>query len=176
MITMWHGCRLAAWEKCVEQGHLLHQGLGKDPLVYLATDLEEAMCHGEVVLEVQFHPEIDTPNNYHPGCWQCRVYKGIPLDRVRVLTKTNDRIGDCVRAFGGIRDPLAYYTDMVDLIRHQHAIITTSIEHLIENGLPITQDVSKIRELAGQLLSRIEIDDNFNQLSLLKDMNKDLQK
>lgn len=152
MLTMWHGCKLAAWEKCVEQGYLLHQRLGKDPLVYLAKDLEEAMCYGEVVLEVRFDPEVDLPNNYHPDFWQCRVYKGIPLDRVRVLTKTNDRIGDCIHAFGGIEKPLDHYADMVKLIRQQHAIVVDAIMH----GMPITKEVADTRNLAVYVLAKLD--------------------
>lgn len=145
MITMYHGCRLESWDKCVEQGYLLHQGLGKDPLVYLATDLEEAICHGTVVLEVQFDPEVDRPNNYHPDCWQCRVYKGIPLDRVRVLTKTAQRIVDCVYACGGIEDT----KDVLEAIRLVNELALLDVKLC---NCPLDVQIDQIASRAKQLV------------------------
>ena len=54
-----------------------------DRCTYLATDLEEAKCYGDVVLQVEYNPLNSKHNNYKEGCWQVRVYEPIPLSNIR---------------------------------------------------------------------------------------------
>lgn len=50
---------------------------------YLATDLEEARCYGNIVLQVEYDPIVNPDmNNYTDGCWQVRVYEPIPLSNI----------------------------------------------------------------------------------------------
>ena len=67
-----------------------------DRCTYLATDLEEARCYGDVVLEVEYNPFDDKgrirknkkrkpANNYVPDCWQIRVYEPISLNCVKLI-------------------------------------------------------------------------------------------
>lgn len=53
-----------------------------DRCTYLAVDLEEAKCYGDVVLQVEYNPLNSKHNNYKEGCWQVRVYEPIPLSNV----------------------------------------------------------------------------------------------
>jgi len=51
---------------------------------YLAVDEEEAATYGEVVLEVEYDPDPDSgKDNYCAGCWQVRVYRAIPIDKIK---------------------------------------------------------------------------------------------
>lgn len=49
---------------------------------YLAVNIEEAKCYGDVVLQVEYNPINSKHNNYKEGCWQVRVYEPIPLSNV----------------------------------------------------------------------------------------------
>lgn len=54
-----------------------------DRCTYLAVDLEEAKCYGDVILQVEYNPlQNKEKNNYTDGCWQLRVYEPIPLSNV----------------------------------------------------------------------------------------------
>lgn len=57
-----------------------------DRCTYLATDLEEAKCYGDVILQVKYNPLNSKHNNYKEGCWQVRVYEPIPLSNIRRIT------------------------------------------------------------------------------------------
>ena len=86
-MIMYHGTSLTTWQK-IQQEEVLW-GIRNAPsrCTYLANSKDEAACYGNVVLEVDFNPDVDTPNNYMKGAWQCRVYVPIPLSRVRMLKK-----------------------------------------------------------------------------------------
>ena len=56
-----------------------------DRCTYLAVDLEEAKCYGDVVLQVEYNPTNSKHNNYKENCWQIRVYEPIPLSNVTKL-------------------------------------------------------------------------------------------
>jgi len=94
MIMMYHGTCVDGWAETQQQGFLLHRRFIDDkeisPCTYLATDLEEARCYGEYVLEVQFDPVVDVPNNYHPDAWQCRCYATIPIDRITLIEQPHE--------------------------------------------------------------------------------------
>ena len=53
---------------------------------YLATDLEEAKCYGDVILQVEYDPfKHKKKNNYIDGCWQVRVYEPIPISKIQEI-------------------------------------------------------------------------------------------
>lgn len=54
-----------------------------DRCTYLAVDLEEAKCYGDVVLQVEYNPLNSKHNNYKEGCWQVRVYEPIPISKIQ---------------------------------------------------------------------------------------------
>ena len=59
-----------------------------DRCTYLAVDLQEAKCYGEIVLSVEYDPFREkTKNNYVEGCWQVRVYEPIQLSNVKLLSE-----------------------------------------------------------------------------------------
>jgi len=57
---------------------------------YLATDKIEAGMYGDVVLEVEYDPNINPDmNNYSEGAWQVRVYEPIPISNVKQTENNN---------------------------------------------------------------------------------------
>lgn len=57
-----------------------------DRCTYLAVELEEAKCYGDVVLQVEYNPfEHKDKNNYINGCWQVRVYEPIPISKIQEI-------------------------------------------------------------------------------------------
>lgn len=54
-----------------------------DRCTYLAVDLEEAKCYGDVVLQVEYNPLNSKHNNYKEGCWQVRVYEPISISKIQ---------------------------------------------------------------------------------------------
>ena len=54
-----------------------------DRCTYLAVDVEEAKCYGDVILEVEYDPYSSRHNNYTEDCWQLRVYEPISIDNIR---------------------------------------------------------------------------------------------
>ena len=53
----------------------------------MAADIQEAKCYGEIVLQVDYDPFINSKdNNYTDGCWQIRVYEPITIDKIKVIT------------------------------------------------------------------------------------------
>ena len=56
-----------------------------DRCTYLAVDLEEAKCYGDVVLQVEYNPLNSKHNNYKEGCWQVRVYEPIPIYKIQEI-------------------------------------------------------------------------------------------
>lgn len=92
-MIFYHGTTKDNWEKIQEEGILFGRRyvLNNDGTInrevsrctYLAIDLEEAKCYGEVVLEVEYNPLNSKHNNYQEGCWQVRVYEAIPLENIK---------------------------------------------------------------------------------------------
>jgi hypothetical protein len=57
-----------------------------DRCTYLAIDLEEAKCYGDVILQVEYDPfKHKNENNYIDGCWQVRVYEPIPISKIQEI-------------------------------------------------------------------------------------------
>lgn len=97
-MTFYHGTSKENWETIQKEGVLYGRRYVFDkngfPLreidrcTYLATDLEEAKCYGEVVLQVEYDPlKSGDKNNYCEGCWQMRVYEPIPIENIKKLNK-----------------------------------------------------------------------------------------
>lgn len=84
-MIFYHGTNKDGLEESLSQGFLLHKRSGNaSPCVYLAVDEDEAKNYGDVVLEVEYDPEINkSMNNYVDGCWQLRVYE--PIYNFKVL-------------------------------------------------------------------------------------------
>lgn len=85
MNTIWyHGTSIETWEAIQKEGVLWGLRGGPSRCTYLAADLEEAKCYGEVVLEIIYNPLEDKGNNnYIENCWQMRVYSPISLENIR---------------------------------------------------------------------------------------------
>ena len=95
-MTFYHGTTAENWKLIQNEGVLYGRRyiIGNDGTIikevdrctYLATDVDEAKCYGDVVLQVQYDPfKNKKKNNYIEGCWQVRVYEPIPLENVKVL-------------------------------------------------------------------------------------------
>ena len=55
-----------------------------DRCTYLATELEEAKCYGDVILQIEYDPfKHKEKNNYIEGCWQVRVYEPISISKIQ---------------------------------------------------------------------------------------------
>ncbi len=53
---------------------------------YLAIDLKEAKCYGNVILQVEYNPfKHKKKNNYIDGCWQVRVYEPISISKIQKI-------------------------------------------------------------------------------------------
>ena len=92
----YHGTSMENWNKIQEEGVLfgVRQVLNNDGTVctkyrpsrctYLACDIEEAKCYGEVVLEVEYDVlKNRDKNNWAPDCWQVRVYEPIKTEKIK---------------------------------------------------------------------------------------------
>ena len=89
-MIFYHGTSLENWKLIQEEGILFGKLFVNDKLIsrctYLATDLNEAKCYGDVILEVEYNPfKRNKKNNYIEGCWQFRVYEPIPIQNVRKI-------------------------------------------------------------------------------------------
>lgn len=95
-MVFYHGTLQENWEVIQQEGFLYGRRYVTDSngkivkevsrCTYLATDLEEAKCYGDVVLQVEYDPfKHKKENNYIDGCWQLRVYEPIPLSQIKVL-------------------------------------------------------------------------------------------
>lgn len=89
-MKFYHGTSRENWEAIQNEGILFGRLLVNNNLVsrctYLAVDIEEAKCYGEVVLEVEYDPyKHKKMNNYIEDCWQLRVYEPIPLTDIKVI-------------------------------------------------------------------------------------------
>lgn len=86
-MIFYHGTNEYGLSKTIKQGFLLHKRqLNASPCVYLALEIEEAKMHGDIVLKVEYDPEINkSMNNYVDGCWQVRVYE--PIYNFEIINK-----------------------------------------------------------------------------------------
>jgi hypothetical protein len=89
-MKFYHGTSRENWEAIQNEGILFGRLLVNNNLIsrctYLAVDIEEAECYGEVVLEVEYDPyKHKKMNNYIEDCWQLRVYEPIPLTDIKVI-------------------------------------------------------------------------------------------
>jgi hypothetical protein len=85
----YHGTNKKAWELIKKERLLFgfdrfkHDSPRK---TYLAADMQEAKCYGDVLLEVEYNPLVHPEmNNYVPDCWQIRVYEPIPIKNIKCL-------------------------------------------------------------------------------------------
>lgn len=94
-MKFYHGTTEENWEQIQKDGQLF----GYDRILsndrktvlqefrktYLATDMEEAECYGDVVLEVEYDPYKKGArcNSFNEDCWQIRVYEPIPISNIK---------------------------------------------------------------------------------------------
>lgn len=83
--TWYHATTLDCWSEIQREGVLWGKRKAPSRCTYLAAKVENAIHYGEVILEVHFNPEEHKPNNFHPDCWQCRVYCPIELKLIRLI-------------------------------------------------------------------------------------------
>ena len=80
-MIFYHGTSKENWDTIQREG-ILFSGR----VTYLAVDMEEAKCYGNIVLQVEYDPTTHpNMNNYVDGCWQFRVYEPITISNVKVL-------------------------------------------------------------------------------------------
>lgn len=81
MRIFYHGTSEENWKK-IQKSRQLFDG----HCTYLATDKEEALCYGCVLLEIEYDPTKNPDmNNYCEDCWQFRVYEPIELSKIKRL-------------------------------------------------------------------------------------------
>lgn len=87
-MKFYHGTSIENYIAIQKEGILYGRRVGVNDkeinrCTYLATDIDEAKCYGDVVLSVEYDPfKNKDMNNYIEGCWQFRVYEPIPLSEV----------------------------------------------------------------------------------------------
>jgi hypothetical protein len=91
-MKFYHGTSKENWNKILKEGVLFgrlpnpNAKYNPSRCTYLATDIEEAKCYGDIVLEVEYNPFLHSClNNYIEGCWQLRVYEPIELKNIRQI-------------------------------------------------------------------------------------------
>ena len=87
MQTWYHATSKSNWQKIQDEGVLWGVRNAPSRCTYLARDILDVIDgrYGDVILEVEFDPKNDKPNNHHPDGWQCRVYAPIPISRICLL-------------------------------------------------------------------------------------------
>jgi len=97
-MTFYHGTSKENWEAIKKEGILYSRRFVTDNdgniikevsrCTYLATDLEEAKCYGDVILQVEYDPfKHKKKNNYIDGCWQIRVYEPISISKIKIISQ-----------------------------------------------------------------------------------------
>jgi len=96
-MIFYHGTSEENWEAIQKEGILYGRRFvidndgnvvkEVDRCTYLATDIEEAKCYGNVVLQVEYDPFLSRHNNYKENCWQVRVYEPISISKIKVVKK-----------------------------------------------------------------------------------------
>lgn len=89
-MKFYHGTSIENWNEIQKEGILFGRRFwGKkevDRCTYLATNVEEAKCYGDIVLEVEYDPyKHKKMNNYIEGCWQLRVYEPILISNIKII-------------------------------------------------------------------------------------------
>ena len=91
-MKFYHGTSIEKYIAIQKEGILYGRRVGVNNkeinrCAYIATDIDEAKCYGDVVLSVEYNPlKNKAMNNYIEGCWQFRVYEPIPLsDVIRII-------------------------------------------------------------------------------------------
>lgn len=95
-MTFYHGTSEKHWQEIQKEGFLFGRRFILDSngkqikevsrCTYLAVDLEEAKCYGDIILSVEYNPyKRPRRNNYIEGCWQVRVYEPIPLQNIKKI-------------------------------------------------------------------------------------------
>ena len=93
-MIFFHGTSYENWGKIKQEGVLYgrryvvdgNQVKEVDRCTYLSTDIDEAKCYGNIVLQVEYDPfKHKKRNNYIDGCWQIRVYEPIPISNVKPI-------------------------------------------------------------------------------------------
>ena len=95
-MTFYHGTNKENWDAIQREGILYGRRYITDNngniikevsrCTYLAVDLEEAKCYGDVILQVEYNPfKHKEKNNYIEGCWQVRVYESIPISKIQKI-------------------------------------------------------------------------------------------
>lgn len=84
-MVFYHGTTEDAWNDIYTERILFGKRNGtKHRATYLTTDKEEAMCYGNVLLEVEYdplkHPDM---NNYIDDCWPFKVYEPIHITNIK---------------------------------------------------------------------------------------------
>lgn len=80
-MIFYHGTSEENWNAIQREGVLFN---GR--VTYLAVDMEEAKCYGNIVLQVEYDPTTHpNMNNYVNGCWQFRVYEPIPISKIKIM-------------------------------------------------------------------------------------------
>ena len=86
-MKFYHGTSEKNWKNIKHDKYLWnYRGEGVSRCTYLTNDLDEAKMYGEVLLEVEYNPELNPKmNNYNPDSWQFRCYEPIPLKNIKRL-------------------------------------------------------------------------------------------
>lgn len=80
-MIFYHGTSKENWDTIQREGILFN---GR--VTYLAVDMEEAKCYGNIVLQVKYDPTAHpNMNNYVDGCWQFRVYEPITISNIKAM-------------------------------------------------------------------------------------------
>lgn len=80
-MIFYHGTSKENWNAIQRKGVLFN---GR--VTYLAADLAEAKCYGDIVLQVEYDPTTHpNMNNYVDGCWQFRVYEPITIENIKLM-------------------------------------------------------------------------------------------
>lgn len=84
-LIWYHGCSKNTWELIKKEGVLFGQRGSIDRCTHLASDMEEAIRYGDVILTVIYDPTKNPTMNNCPidfDCFQIRVYEPIPFDQL----------------------------------------------------------------------------------------------
>lgn len=95
-MTFYHGTSKENWDAIQKEGVLYGRRFITDDngniikevdrCTYLAVDIEEAKCYGDIILQVQYDPFLSKHNNYQENCWQVRVYEPIDICKIKLIT------------------------------------------------------------------------------------------
>lgn len=85
-MLFYHGTTEENFKDITNEGILFGKRGTYSRCTYLATDIKEAKCYGNYILEVNYDPLINpNENNYIDGCWQLRIYEPIPISNIKLI-------------------------------------------------------------------------------------------